>query len=100
MYEVVKAVDKAGGYVYSAGEAPTLATMMSTAMGADYQFFKYPPNHCSYCSLINYIQFSCLNLLSLTLSGQLLSKRNIYLQNLMHIINEYFSVNLYIISIM
>ena len=40
MYEVVKVVDKAGGY---AKEAPTMATMMSTAMGANFDFFKYPP---------------------------------------------------------
>lgn len=35
MFNVVKAVDKASGYVFHPGD-----TMMATAMGADFDFFK------------------------------------------------------------
>ena len=41
--EVMKAVDKAGGYVYSAGEGTSsLASLLSVSVGADLDFFKYP----------------------------------------------------------
>ena len=40
-YEVVKAVDKASGYIFGEGDDATMA-MMSSAMGADFDFFKYP----------------------------------------------------------
>lgn len=40
-YEVVKAVDKASGYIFGTGDDATMA-MMSSAMGADFDFFKYP----------------------------------------------------------
>eukprot|EP00731_Ephydatia_muelleri_P032210 Em0023g717a len=39
--EVMKAVDKAGGYVYSAGEGTSsLASLLSVSVGADLDFFK------------------------------------------------------------
>ena len=41
VYEVVKAVDKASGYIFGEGDDATMA-MMSSAMGADFDFFKYP----------------------------------------------------------
>ena len=40
--EVVKAVDKASGYVTTQEERNTTAGLMSTAYGADFQFMKYP----------------------------------------------------------
>ncbi len=41
MFQVMKAVDKANGYVFGKNdEAATLSSMMSTAMGADFDFFK------------------------------------------------------------
>ena len=40
-YEVVKAVDKASGYIFGEGDDATMV-MMSSAMGADFDFFKYP----------------------------------------------------------
>ena len=45
MMEVARQVDRANGYVYSqgpGGEEASLAAMMSTAIGADFDFFKYP----------------------------------------------------------
>ena len=42
MLEVMKAVDKANGYVYGQAENANMAAMMSTAVGADFDFFKYP----------------------------------------------------------
>lgn len=42
MFEVMKVVDKASGYVYGQGESTNLVAMMSTAVGADFDFFKYP----------------------------------------------------------
>ena len=39
MFEVMKMVDKANGYVYGKGEKTSL---MSTAVGAEFDFFKYP----------------------------------------------------------
>ena len=42
MFEVVKAVDKAGGYVYGQGESLSQPEMMSCAVGAEFDFFKYP----------------------------------------------------------
>lgn len=41
MFNVMKAVDKASGYVFQAGEGNTLSSMMSTAIGVDFDFFKY-----------------------------------------------------------
>ena len=38
---MVKAVDKASGYIFGEGDDATMA-MMSSAMGADFDFFKYP----------------------------------------------------------
>lgn len=46
MLEVVRQVDKANGYVYGQGPGggeASMATMMSTAVGAEFDFFKYPP---------------------------------------------------------
>ena len=40
-YEVVKAVDKARRYIFGEGDDATM-TMMSSAMGAEFDFFKYP----------------------------------------------------------
>lgn len=40
--EVLKAVDKASGYATTQEERNTTAGLMSTAYGADFQFFKYP----------------------------------------------------------
>ena len=41
MYQVMKAVDKANGYVFGKNEeSSTLSSMMSTAVGADFDFFK------------------------------------------------------------
>ena len=37
----MKAVDKASGYIFGTGDDATMA-MMSSAMGADFDFFKYP----------------------------------------------------------
>ena len=42
MHAVMKAVDKANGYMFGPQERATLSAMMSTAMGADFDFFKYP----------------------------------------------------------
>ncbi len=45
MLEVMRQVDRANGYVYgqgSGGEEASMAAMMSTAVGADFDFFKYP----------------------------------------------------------
>ena len=44
-YEVVKAIDKASGYIFGTGDDATMA-MMSSAMGADFDFFKYPSIMC------------------------------------------------------
>ena len=41
---MVKAVDKASGYIFGEGDDATMA-MMSSAMGADFDFFKYPSLH-------------------------------------------------------
>lgn len=41
MFNVMKEVDKASGYVFQVGEGNTLSSMMSTAVGADFDFFKY-----------------------------------------------------------
>ena len=38
--EVVRAVDKAGGYILQAQERDTLASLMSTTYGADFEFFR------------------------------------------------------------
>ena len=43
MLEVMRSVDRANGYVYGQGERDNLAAMMSTAVGADFDYFKYPP---------------------------------------------------------
>ena len=40
----MKAVDKASGYIFGEGDDATMA-MMSSAMGADFDFFKYPLLH-------------------------------------------------------
>lgn len=41
MYQVMKAVDKANGYIFGKNEeTSTLSAMMSTAVGADFDFFK------------------------------------------------------------
>lgn len=41
MFSVMKAVDKASGYVFHSGEGmDTLSSMMSTAMGTDFDFCK------------------------------------------------------------
>lgn len=42
MFEVMKMVDKASGYVYGKGEKTSLSALMSTAVGAEFEFFKYP----------------------------------------------------------
>lgn len=42
MFEVMKMVDKASGYVYGKGEKTSLSALMSTAVGAEFDFFKYP----------------------------------------------------------
>lgn len=42
MFEVMKMVDKASGYAYGKGEKTNLPAMMSTAVGAEFDFFKYP----------------------------------------------------------
>ena len=42
MFEVMKMVDKANGYVYGKGEKTSLTAMMSTAVGAEFDVFKYP----------------------------------------------------------
>ena len=41
---MVKAVDKASGYIFGERDDATMA-MMSSAMGADFDFFKYPSLH-------------------------------------------------------
>lgn len=41
MFQVMKAVDKANGYVFGKNEEmATLSSMMSSAVGADFEFFK------------------------------------------------------------
>jgi len=40
MAAVLKAVDKAGGYIYGQEEGSSMSAMMSTAFGAEYDFFK------------------------------------------------------------
>ena len=40
MASVLKSVDKAGGYMYGQADSATASDMMSTAFGADYDFFK------------------------------------------------------------
>ena len=51
----MKVVDKASGYIFGEGDDATMA-MMSSAMGAEFDFFKYPSfqlyDVCSYCSNI------------------------------------------------
>ena len=37
----MKAVDKASGYIFGEGDDATMA-MMSSALGADFDFFTYP----------------------------------------------------------
>ncbi len=37
---MMQAVDKANGYVFGKEETSTLSSMMSTAVGADFEFFK------------------------------------------------------------
>ncbi len=39
MFSVMKAIDKASGYVFRSDD--TLSSMMSTAVGTDFDFFKY-----------------------------------------------------------
>ena len=47
MLEVIKAVDKAGGYIFGVEEgASSLASLLSVSVGADLDFFKYPPRCC------------------------------------------------------
>ena len=53
-YEVVKAVDKASGYIFGEGDDATMA-MMSSAMGADFDFFKYPSLYDTKSTLHNII---------------------------------------------
>ena len=45
----MKAVDKAGGYVYGVEEgASSLASLLSVSVGADLDFFKYPDIACDW----------------------------------------------------
>ena len=39
---MLKEADKANGYVFGDKERDTLESLMSTAMGADFQYMKYP----------------------------------------------------------
>lgn len=41
MLNVLKAIDKASGYVFQSEAGNTLSSMMSVAVGADFDFFKY-----------------------------------------------------------
>lgn len=41
MLNVMKAIDKASGYVFQSEAGNTLSSMMSVAVGADFDFFKY-----------------------------------------------------------
>ncbi len=41
MFELVKAIDKASGYAFYGGEGEnTLSSLMSTAVGAEFDFFR------------------------------------------------------------
>ena len=41
MLNVMKAIDKASGYVFQSEAGNSLSSMMSVAVGADFDFFKY-----------------------------------------------------------
>ena len=41
MYRVMKAVDKASGYVFGQGDERDMS-MMTSSMGAEFDFLKYP----------------------------------------------------------
>ncbi len=58
MMEVVRQVDKANGYVYGqgpGGQDACMAAMMSTAVGADFDFFKYPCQICFIPVILNHL---------------------------------------------
>ncbi len=42
MMELIKLIDKAGGYVFGIKEQNNMASMMSCAAGADFEYFVYP----------------------------------------------------------
>ena len=42
MLNLVKLIDKAGGYVFGIKNQDNMASMMSCAAGADFEYFMYP----------------------------------------------------------
>ena len=49
MVQVLRTVDKANGYCFGDLEERNLQAMMSTAVGADFQFDAYPLYHVRLC---------------------------------------------------
>ena len=42
MVSLVKLIDKAGGYIFGIKEQDNMASLMSCAAGADFDYFMYP----------------------------------------------------------